>query len=374
MTPCPTFGNAMLAACHHEQPNPYPFTILRLLLEHGGDPNLVLENGSTLLQVMASSSTAESLQTINALIKTGADCNIHNDTHGTAIAAAAASGGTRSIDVLELLHNAGAEVDSSVMVAAAGPQSFKSEEKLWKLIEWGADASQPGPLQLFADVAARHPDPGVRSLVLDGHNANQTKLGNVALMEAAAVGTVETMLDLIEKGADVNAQVEFLGSESTPLVAAICTSTEDCLQKIQLLVLHGADIHVSALGYSNVLQLHLDCKDPSPGIVMYLLNSGLDANTPSGPAGKGTAMEIALRRGLLNLYVGHGWRSVIVLLQRAAADISDEDFETLLQFPWFMEGLTANPEQFLITPDSQMEIIPPNSHKVSFLHVSNSTV
>jgi ankyrin repeat protein len=326
MTPCQTFGNAMLAVCHHNQPIAYPSDLLCLLLKHEGDPNLVVDGGNTLLQV-AKSSSSESLQTAKALVEAGVDCNAPGDRLGTAVLAAATSRSVALVAMLEMLHRAGAKVDSSALVAAADRQSFKSEEKIWKLIGWGAGPSPSVRLSLFVDAAARHPDPNVRSLGFIDNIGYHTYLQNQALLDAAAVGNIDTMIDLIERGADVNAQGELSGAYTTPLVAAICSPTMDNAQKVQLLILHGANVHVPVGRYANVLQMHLDYKDPSPAIVLCLLNSGVDASDPSGPAGEETAMEIALRRGQQDCYLNPGWHSIIILLHRAGAVLGDEGID-----------------------------------------------
>lgn len=266
--------------------------------------------------------------------------------------AAAASSGKQSVEIMDALHEAGAEVNASggihgtALLAAASPLSFQSEEKILKLIGWGADPDLPGPNGTFGQIAARHPNPKVRGMVLAYEEPSRSHYYREALMAAAASGTIETMISLIEQGVDVNAEANFLGSISTPLAAAVSSHTEDNFQKAQLLLMHGANANVATIGYSNILQMYLDCKDPNPLLAKALLDSGIDVNAPSGPAGHSTAVEIALQhyqqeeKGMWII-----WQDIIMQLHRGGAILNDEDFETLLQYPWFIEGLTIDPKE-----------------------------
>lgn len=79
------------------------------------------------------------------------------------------------------------------------------------------------------------------------------------LVAAAAGGDIETVIDPIEKGADVSAGANFIGTKSTALVAAVNSEIDDEI-KVEHLLAQGANTHVRALGYTNVLQMFLDCK------------------------------------------------------------------------------------------------------------------
>ena len=86
-------------------------------------------------------------------------------------------------------------------------------------------------------------------------------------MHAAAIGSVEAMQLLIDKGADVNAR-------STAGATALMWAATD-LAKVRLLVEHGADVRAASDSGRTALLLAA-MSDPSAEIVRLLLSRGAD--------------------------------------------------------------------------------------------------
>lgn len=322
---------------------------IQLTVDYCTDINTTFSPPGILLRALASLSTQDSVSTIKHCIQRGASCDLTGGLPYTAMAAAAASSGFHSLEVMNVLHSAGADVNifggtyGTALLAAANTIAYESYEKVIILLEWGADPDLPGPGGTFAEVAARHTDARVQNMVPNDNGPLQSALLCEMLMSSAAYGDIATLINAIERGADVNSEAAFLGGISTPLAAATISNDIDDLDKMQFLIAHGADVNSPVLGYSNVLQLALDYKPPIIPLIECLLNAQVDINAPSGPHGCGTALEITFRR--FNYSDPEDecyWQEIITLLCRNGALPCDDDMERLAQFPWFLEAMSAD--------------------------------
>ncbi|KAF2257446.1 hypothetical protein BU26DRAFT_514128, partial [Trematosphaeria pertusa] len=172
-------------------------------------------------------------------------------------------------------------------------------------------------------------------------NVPQAVFSN-AVVTAAASGGTEVVHHLIQQGADVNCEAEFLGTVTTLLVAAIASDALDGLQKAQLLIAHGAEMNAPAMGYSNALQMLLHCKVPYFALVECLLDAGMDTDAPSAPNGAGTSSEMAVQHYRQDEAQREAWKDIILLLRRNGAVFFEGDLDFLLQQTWFLDTLTAD--------------------------------
>lgn len=246
-----------------------------------------------------------------------------------------------------LLQEAGAELNAfagicgTALLAAFEPKACYSSEKVLSLFEWGADATIPGPKATIVELAAQHPHAAVRGLILGQSEGDSQSDLLEALIAAAASSQNETMIQLIERGADVNGEVETGGTFSTPLMAALAAGASQTLQTVGLLIAYGTNLNVPINGYSNSLQIYLHRWIVEYKVVELLLNSGVSINAPGGPNGFGSASEIAVRRYKEDDGVNSElWRMIIQLLHRSDAVYSAGDFDFLMEQSWFVEFVT----------------------------------
>jgi ankyrin repeat protein len=109
---------------------------------------------------------------------------------------------------------------------------------------------------------------GVKALVGSTADANaKDQQGDFPLLYAAAVGSVDAMRFLLDKGADVNAQNRF-GS-----TALMLSATDNA--KVRLLVEHGANVNAASKQGRTALFIAA-MSDGSADIVRYLVSKGAD--------------------------------------------------------------------------------------------------
>jgi ankyrin repeat protein len=240
-----------------------------------GDPTLAKladGAGSTALMHAAASGTVAILQ---ALVDAGADVNARNSRAATALhwavadeakvkllllsgasvnaktvegrtplyAAASLPGGAAAV---RHLLEAGADVNAATLVGATPlfPAVNVSEEMTRLLLDKGADANRATlsgvtPIMFTRDAAV------VQLLVARGADVRaRSKVGETALMDAAARGDLAAAKLLLERGADVNA-IDHRGY--TPLIFA-AHYDGDAVELVRLLLSRGADIDAKAEG------------------------------------------------------------------------------------------------------------------------------
>ena len=240
-----------------------------------GDPALAKSAdgaGSTALMHAAASGTVPIMQ---ALIDGGADVNGKNPRAATALhwaagdeakvkllllngaavnaktvegrtplyAAATMPGGAAAV---RHLLEAGADVNAATLVGTTPlfPAVNVSAEMTRLLLDKGADVNRATlsgvtPIMFTRDAAT------VQLLVAHGADVKaRSKVGETALMDAAARGDLAAAKLLVERGADVNA-VDHRGY--TPLIFA-AHYDGDAIELVRLLLSRGADIHARAEG------------------------------------------------------------------------------------------------------------------------------
>ena len=240
-----------------------------------GDPALAKSAdgaGSTALMHAAASGTVPIMQ---ALINGGADVNGKNSRAATALhwaagdeakvkllllngaavnaktvegrtplyAAATMPGGAAAV---RHLLEAGADVNAATLVGTTPlfPAVNVSAEMTRLLLDKGADVNRATlsgvtPIMFTRDAAI------VQLLVAHGAEVKaRSKVGETALMDAAARGDLAAAKLLVGRGADVNA-VDHRGY--TPLIFA-AHYDGDAIELVRLLLSRGADIHARAEG------------------------------------------------------------------------------------------------------------------------------
>lgn len=132
--------------------------VLRLLLEHGGNPSTPILNGQTPLSVAAARGDTEAM---GLLIEKGADVDAKNGAGNTALMAAATNGNPRAVQLL-LERGADAKVHSKLGETPLGNASTAgSVDTVKMLLDRGADVNSRNsrgysPLMLAAGSDAMH--------------------------------------------------------------------------------------------------------------------------------------------------------------------------------------------------------------------------
>ncbi|KAB8360777.1 hypothetical protein FH972_024511 [Carpinus fangiana] len=141
-----------------------------------------------------------------------------------------------------------------------------------------------------------------------------SNIPRMALHPASATGSFESVLSLIQQGADLNIEINEYG---TPLQAAIMTGS---LEAIIMLIQHRADVNVKAGRYGTALQTA--SYEGWEQVVTILIEHGADINATGGE--HGTALHAAS-------YQGH--EHIVRLLIRHRADLLIEagEYGTALQ-------------------------------------------
>jgi ankyrin repeat protein/mono/diheme cytochrome c family protein len=213
--------------------------IMQALVDAGADVNAKNSRAATALHWAAADDAKVKLLLLN-----GAAVNAKTVEGRTPLyAAATMPGGAASI---RHLLEAGADVNAATLVGATAlfPAVNASAEATKLLLDKGADPNRATlsgvtPIMFTLDAAV------VELLVARGADVRaRSKVGETALMDAAARGDLAAATLLVERGADVNA-VDHRGY--TPLIFA-AHYDRDAVELVRLLLSRGADINARAEG------------------------------------------------------------------------------------------------------------------------------
>lgn len=246
--------------------------LLRALIARGVDLNAI-HAGMTPLIAATRDSWHGRPEAVMTLLTNGADPRIADGDGNTPLHYAA-----RSSDpgVAALLRDAGADIDplNRDGVSPLGTACFSGNWRLARfLLERGAKPEPPGAMPaLLAAAGGDEDDPaGVQLLLKHRAKADaRDRRGRGALHEAAFAGHTEIIGLLLGAGADVHARDD---AQRTPFLEAARGGRLDALQA---LAVARPDVH--AVDAQNRTALTLAClaDAPSPALVRYLLDAGID--------------------------------------------------------------------------------------------------
>ena len=256
---------------------PTPKQSVELLLKHGADTEIKGRNGRTAISWAAGSGHTEALQ---ALITAKADINTLDNEHQTPLMWAATIGNKNAV---RLLLQAGADVN---IVDNNGSAVFMRSNR--------TTIPMPGNIQLNTSLVSYGLSPLhwaamkdnthlINSLIRQDMSPDITDPnGQTPLMRAAILGQNKAIRTLLNKGADIHARDK---NGNTPLMWAV--SSSDYPKTVKLLLMHGARIDdknnegitplmwAAALGLNNSVKLLLE-KQANPNL---LDNKGRSAFT-----------------------------------------------------------------------------------------------
>jgi len=270
-----------LAASHDQ------FDLVQLYMANGGDPNLVMENGTTaLVQCM---NKVASPKLVEALLTGGADANAKNGEGTTALFQAIQA---NRVDLMTVLLDNGANPNMPGPKHPLWPSTYKPKA-LQLLLARGADHKKtPGVMELAASLKKLD---SVRILVEAGVSPNIRKDGvYTPLCSAIRDNSADIFNYLLEHGADPNFK-----SAEYPAFKCI---THKRLHFLPALVAAGADLH-KPKGIMETAVAHNDKE-----AILYLLDQGVNPNDRC-PEGGQTALTTAIRenRGeLVDLLLSRG--------------------------------------------------------------------
>ena len=214
-------------------------TIMQLLIDAGADVNAKNSRAATALHWAVGDEARVKLLLLN-----GAAVNAKTVEGRTPLYAAATMPGGAA--ALRHLLEAGADVNAATLVGTTPlfPAVNVSAEMTRLLLDKGADVNRATlsgvtPIMFTRDAAV------VQLLVAHGADVKaRSKVGETALMDAAARGDLAAAKLLVERGVDVNA-VDHRGY--TALIFA-AHYDGDAVDLVRLLLSRGADIHARAEG------------------------------------------------------------------------------------------------------------------------------
>lgn len=340
--PCPRYGSALIAACTGRRKADSPLSVIELLLNKGADlevqmPGETPNSNALKCATLSSFTHKESIEKMRLLLERGAQINGPCGEYRTPLIAAAASDDVYANSVMQFLLDAGADVNicggvhgNALLAAARSSQCIK---KMTMLLDHGAALDNPGVGDNVLVLLSRCPRSNAVKWLLqqEAHIHELRSYLSGALVAASSSGTAETMLTLLDHGADPNGEGEYVGQWGTPAVAAVSCGGADYFEKLRILILHGADVNGPAGEHGSILQLILANDSDNFNEIQFLIEHGVDVNTPSGM--HGTAVEIAIRHmvGQVDPEKQKRWQEVIQLLFNNGALANDTTQEVFYQ-------------------------------------------
>ena len=246
--------------------------IVKLLLEHGADPNALAGGDNPLMELIWCDKF--DIEIAKLLIDYGTDLNYEGSFGKTALTRAADKGRLELVKLIK--EKIGKSEDSSVDLQSALQEAFRADKKdvVMYLLEQGADFREKN---LFHDnilsYAAGHGYIDIIEWLIE-HGLDlrkEIKDTNYALREAAYKGELRAVKYLINNGADVNGGVS--GGEENPLMKA---ARYNYLKMAEFLVEKGADLE--STNYDGNTPLQFAAYEGKITMVKFLLEKGADIN------------------------------------------------------------------------------------------------
>jgi ankyrin repeat protein len=268
------------------------------LLKKGADPNVRNDANATALMFAVTS-----LEKTRSLLDHGADVNAHSDEMRTPLLIAAGRPGGRA--VVKLLLDHGAKPDpnrhplseSSALIEAA---TAGDAEIMQLLVAHGADVKAAG--QPAISMAIFNRCSKCLDLLVAGKPDKAAYTG--ALGETAVLGDVTSVRRLLDEGADVNAADP---AGRTPLMYAAGSDLIP-LDEVKLLVERGANVNVK-VAHPKAVDTDWSVLDiarlrGNTPIVEFLVKAGAKGTAPTAPvlkAKQGNTLPDAMERSLPRL-------------------------------------------------------------------------
>ena len=272
---------------------------VRLLLNHGADPNLQCENLGTALR---KASCKGSIEIMEMLVAHNADVNLDAEPYSekdngiiTALQGAAALADEATVRWL-VSHSGkiAVERDDSVFKSAMRAAAYYGKiDSVKVLLELGGDVSlRGGKFGTCLQAAAAGGYPDIVATLLDaGADINEHHVGSwgSALLAAICNCQHEVVKLLLDRGVDPNLKA---GSEyQYPIIAA--ARLWDNKEEVQLLIDAGADVNAKGGVFHTALQAA--AVDGNDETLKVLLDAGADVSATGGQYG--SALSAAYLEG-----------------------------------------------------------------------------
>lgn len=245
-----------------------------MLLSEGANVNTSTREKITPLMITCEKNNPDA---VNILLENRAKVNIINKDGKTALMTASQYGTSEIIAAL-LDHKADVKArdklgNTSLHIASR----YNTSESVTVLLDAGSD------INAMNDKGFTPLDFALKNAGLDGTEAI-IRLGiNARLLEQCKSGDTQTIADLINKGADVNARNEY---GLTPLIIACDNNNPEA---VSLLLEHGADVNAQDDSGRTPLMIAVQSSDGD--IVSLLISRGSDINARD--EGGNTALMIS---------------------------------------------------------------------------------
>jgi ankyrin repeat protein len=332
-------------------------TTLALLLEKGADPNLCdRQEWSPLL----TSCYRGDIQSVKLLLDHGADPNFrleHTDDgiffEHSCLSAACYSGDMR---IVKLLLDCGASIRSPGALPAAARASGKNIDMMRLFIEAGVDPNVPDEKcrETPLEIACMRSDPEAVELLLEyGANPHISRGKSGTLLHVAALwgGGVDVLKILIDRGLDLNA---IGGDHGTALQTA---AYMDDTESVKYFIERGADVHIQAGYFGSALRASLNF--PNRGPAVLLLNHGADLNTtgPYGTTLRESLASIPKEKCEIFIKIQNDTNPRYIVV-RKPADASFVDFDSLEMDEFDVQKGDQPPECVISVPPPMRYSVP----------------
>ncbi|EWC45586.1 hypothetical protein DRE_05444 [Drechslerella stenobrocha 248] len=270
------YGTALEFACKCRGDRQVRVEMVKLLLEHGADVNIIGEVGVGPLTTAVQQNDAE---LVTVLLDRGVDSfQINLALHATIK--------YERTEAARIVIERSPEISDAVVVAAL-------HHGLTDLLPWSTgsiDVNAQTENGTALQAAIRGKNVGAVNLLLKGPlldiNALGGKDGGTALHDAIKQQDLELVTLLLDRGADIN-----LRGDMEPCLALAARTGN--LQMMKLLTGRGADVNAHKLEADYPTALIAACRKGAKDIIQFLLDQKADIN--AWDPGHGDALQVAAR-------------------------------------------------------------------------------